>query len=94
MPQRTAKLQGSNKGRTTPKGGPRQASGRYTEPIPREVRRSPRWYPWLLLGVLLCGVFAIILNYIQVLPSSPTNWYTLGGLIAILATSLGATRYR
>jgi hypothetical protein len=94
MPQRTAKGQSSHKGRATPKGGARPTSGRYTEPIPREMRRSPRWYPWVLVAVLLCGVFAIILNYVQLLPSSPTNWYTLGGLIAILASSLGATRYR
>jgi hypothetical protein len=58
------------------------------------MRRSPRWYPWVLLGLLIGGVVVIILNYIQLLPSSPTNWYTLGGLIAILSAALGATNYR
>jgi hypothetical protein len=48
----------------------------------------------MILTLLIGGVFAIILNYIQALPSSPTNWYTLGGLIAILAGALSATRYR
>jgi hypothetical protein len=36
----------------------------------------------------------IILNYINVLPSSPSNWYLLGGLGAILAGALAATQYR
>jgi len=72
----------------------RPASGRYTPPIPRSVKRSPGWYPWVLLTLLVAGVLCIILNYIEVLPSSPTNWYVLGGLIAILAAALMATAYR
>jgi len=80
----------SGSGRRTAK---RPASGRYTPPIPREVRRSPRWYPWVLLGLLLLGIATIILNYVAALPASPTNWYTLGGLIAILVAALAATRY-
>ena len=76
----------------TPKGRP--PSGRYTPPIPREVRRSPRWYPWLLLGLLVVGVLVILLNYIDALPKSPANWYTLGGFVCILAGALLATRYR
>ncbi len=94
MPQKTAKRQGSGRGRATPKKGSRPDPGRYTQPIPREMRHSPRWYPWVLLALLLGGVIAIILNYIQVLPASPTNWYTLGGLVAILVAALAATRYR
>jgi len=71
-----------------------RTSGRYTAPIPKEVRRSPRWYPWMLLALLLVGILCIILNYIDVLPASPTNWYVVGGLVAILASALLATRYR
>jgi hypothetical protein len=51
------------------------------------------WYPYLLLTLLISGVIIIILNYIGVLPSSPTNWYTLGGLLAIVTGALLATRY-
>jgi len=58
------------------------------------VRRSPRWYPWFLLALLALGVLVVILNYIEALPASPTNWYTLGGLLAVLAAALLATRYR
>jgi hypothetical protein len=79
-------------GRVTPKGRP--SSGRYTPPIPRQIRRSPRWYPWMLLGLLLLGVLLIVLNYVNALPSSPTNWYTLGGLVCILTGALLSTRYR
>ena len=84
-----------------PKGGEAKGSragnrrpGRYTAPIPREVRHSPAWYPWVLLSVLVVGVVLIILNYVNALPSSPTNWYTIGGLGAILVGAAMATRYR
>ena len=84
-----------------PKGGEAKGSragnrrpGRYTAPIPREVRHSPAWYPWVLLSVLVVGVALIILNYVNALPSSPTNWYTIGGLAAILVGAAMATRYR
>ena len=81
----------------TPKGGRAAAAatnGRYTAPIPSSTRHSPKWYPWLLLGLLFLGVVVIILNYVQALPASPTNWYTLGGIVAILAGALLATGYR
>lgn len=71
-----------------------EPSKRYTPPIPREVRRSPRWYPWVLLGALIVGILVIIGNYASFLPASPSNWYTLGGLIAILGAAIAATYYR
>jgi len=90
---RQGRGQGSG-GRVTPAKDRSQEGGRYTPPIPRDVRHSPRWYPWLLLSLLLLGVIVIILNYVQVLPASPTNWYTLAGLIGILSGAMLATRYR
>jgi hypothetical protein len=68
--------------------------GRYTPPIPRTVRRSPPWYPWVLLGLLIVGVAAIILNYTYLAPWSPNSGYLVGGILAILAAALMATRYR
>lgn len=44
--------------------------------------------------MLVLGALCIILDYIQVLPASPTNWYVVGGLVAILAAALMATSYR
>jgi hypothetical protein len=46
------------------------------------------------MGLLLGGVIAIILNYIDLLPSSPSNVYTAVGLVAILIAAFAATRYR
>jgi hypothetical protein len=69
-------------------------TGRYTPPIPKGVKHSPAWYPYLILGLLISGVIVIILNYIGEMPSSPTNWYTLGCLVAIVTGALLATRYR
>lgn len=94
MPQNTAKRRDSVRGRTTPKKGDPKGAGRYTAPIPRESRRSPGWYPWVLLGLLIGGVIVIMLNYINALPASPSNWYLLGGLASILAGALAATQYR
>ena len=59
-----------------------------------EVKRSPRWYPWVLLSTLIIGIALIIFNYVDLLPASPTNWYTVAGLLAILAAAMAATRYR
>lgn len=92
MPQKTRGA--STRGRATPPKSKRPETGRYTPPIPPNVRRSPRWFPWALLTLLIVGVLGIILNYIQLLPASPTNWYTLVGLILILTGALAATRYR
>ena len=95
MPESTRRKQKpSSSGRATPPKDRRPDTGRYTPPIPRDVRHSPRWYPWVLLASLLLGVLLIILNYINVLPASPTNWYTLGGLISILTGAVLATHYR
>jgi len=40
------------------------------------------------------GIVVIILNYVQALPASPTNWYTLGGIVSLLSAALLATGYR
>jgi hypothetical protein len=72
----------------------KKSSGRYTPPIPRSERHSPRWFPWMILGLLFLGVAMTILNYLDVLPSSPSDWYTVGGIVAILAGVLSATFYR
>jgi hypothetical protein len=95
-------------GRVTPKGGtgrvtPRGAgsvatptrttSGRYTAPIPDEYRSSPWYVPAIMLGLFGLGVLSIVLNYLSLLPASPSNWYLLGGLGGIVAGFIAATRY-
>jgi len=84
-------------GRATPKGGSPRAQapkpGRYTPPIPKQVRRSPSWYPYVLLTLLVGGLLMIVLNYIHVLPGGTSNWYLLGGIGLIVSGLFMATRY-
>ena len=58
---------------------------------------SPTWVPVLMFGLLLVGALVIILNYLEVLPTSDggaSNWYLLAGLGFILGGIITATRFR
>jgi LPXTG-motif cell wall-anchored protein len=48
----------------------------------------------LILTLLIGGGLMIMLNYFRVLPSSPTNWYLVGGIALIASGFVIATRYR
>jgi hypothetical protein len=89
-------------GRVTPKGGGKPApakvdagvaSGRYTPPIPREQKVSPRWVPVLMFALLGVGVLVIVLNYVGLLPGDTKNSYLLLGLLLITAGFVTATNY-
>jgi hypothetical protein len=85
-------------GRVTPKGGTaavgsRPVTGRYTAPVAPELRSSPWWVPALMLAFFAVGVLMIVLNYLSLLPDSPSNWYLLGGLAGIILGFIAATRY-
>ena len=83
--------------RVTPKGGPAKASptsGRYTPPTHNVYTPSPTWVPVLMFGLFGVGFLAILLNYSEVVPGSPSGWYLLGGLGAILAGIITATQLR
>jgi hypothetical protein len=77
--------EGARRARVTP-------NARYTPPIPRSRRRSPAWYAGLVVGLLVVGLLVIVLNYVGVMPGSPTNWYLVGGLVAIVLGALMATQ--
>jgi Cell division protein CrgA len=86
-------------GRVTPKGGNSTAtrpaaSTRYTPPVPREVKVSPRWVPVLMFTLLALGLAVIFLNYLEVLPGSMSNAYLGAGLASICAGIITATQYR
>ncbi len=90
-------------GRVTPKKGTavrrptesgRPASGRYTAPVPVQLRESPRWVPILMLAFFGVGLLGILLNYLGVLPGGAHNYYLLGGLGAIILGFITATQYR
>lgn len=79
-------------GRVTPRG-----EGRYTPPIPREYRESPKWVPVVMFTCLLLGMLVILLNYLPdapVLPGDTNNIYLLIGLGLITAGFIAATKYR
>jgi hypothetical protein len=91
MPRRTKEAPG----RVTPKADARPTfSGRYTAPLPTDYRHSPMWVPVIMLAFFACGVLMIVLNYISLLPSAPSNWYLLGGLGLIVCGFAISTQYR
>ena len=89
----------SSGGRTTSKIGrykTPEESGRYTAPIPKNVRHSPPWHGVLILALLIGGVAVITVNYLASLPgvSHGSPWGLVVGLVMIFAGFLLATRYR
>ena len=92
-PGRVTPKGGAKSGRATPRATP-GASARYTPPVPKEYKESPRWFPVLLLGLLIAGMAVILLNYLGVLPGGAKNAYLLVGLALITLGFIAATRYR
>ena len=86
----------TRKGRSSGRAAGRAStsSGRYTPPIPRSVKVSPKWMGPLILVLLILGALMIVLNYFDQLPASPTNWYLLGGIALIAGGFVTATQYR
>ena len=70
------------------------STGRYTAPVNNEYAASSWWVPAIMLTLFGIGVLGILFNYLGVLPSSPSNWYLLGGLGFIVLGFVAATRYR
>ncbi len=91
--EQPAKQQPAKSGRATPPKGEREINKRYTAPIPKSVRQSPRWFGPMLLALLIVGLLLIVGNYVGVLPGSPSNWYLIGGLIGIVVGAMMATQY-
>jgi FtsH-binding integral membrane protein len=71
-----------------------QGRGSYTAPRPTSSDHSPRWYGWLLVGLLVLGVLIIILNYLGQLPGSVSPWYLVAGLVSMFSAFYLATRFR
>ena len=40
-----------------------------------------------MFALLVVGGLLIVLNYVGVWPSAPSNWYLLGGILAIPVTA-------
>ena len=69
-------------------------SGRYTPPIAKELLESPKWVPYVMFGLLIGGLLMIVLNYMGALPGAADNKYLLGGIVAIAAGFVTATKLR
>jgi len=89
-PSRRTPAGKGGQGRATPKGS---TAGRYTPPIPREQKVSPRWVPALMFTCLGLGVAIIVCNYLGLLPGNASNVYLLVGLGLITAGFITATQY-
>ena len=79
-----------------PKGGGRvtpKASARYTPPVPKEQKVSPKIVPILMFTFLGIGMLTILLNYVELLPGGAENWYLIAGLVFITAGFITATQY-
>lgn len=87
-----ATKKGRSTGRTT-SAAERPRTGRYTPPIPRSRKVSPKWMGISILVLLIMGALVIVLNYFQVLPSGPSDWYLLVGIVLIASGFVVATRY-
>jgi Cell division protein CrgA len=94
-PGKSSKKGRSSGGRTTTHQTTERArNDRYTPPIPKNAKASPRWMGLLIIGLFLLGVLIIILNYAGVLPGGVDNWWLLGAIGSIFAGLMVATRYR
>jgi hypothetical protein len=62
-----------------------EASSRYTPPVAREVKVSPRWVPVLM--------FTLLGYYLGFVPGGRNNWYLFAGLTGVLGGLFTATKY-
>jgi hypothetical protein len=85
---------GTQSGSRPPPPRDDSAGGRYTPPVPKAVKVSPRWVPVLMFTLLGIGCVMIMLNYLEVLPGSASNWYLVVGLAFILGGIATATQFR
>jgi hypothetical protein len=47
----------------------------------------------LILALLIGGALVIVLNYFNILPAGPSDWYLLVGILLIAGGFVVATRY-
>jgi Cell division protein CrgA len=99
-PAKKSDSDGSGSGSGTGEKAPAYVnSGRYTPPSHNKqdlaaMQETKPWVPYVMFGLLGIGLLMIILNYISVLPSSPSNYYLLGGLVMITLGFITATQLK
>ncbi len=95
-PGKAQKKGRSSSGRTTAAGKAAAGSvqsNRYTPPIPKNAKTSPKWMGILIIALFLLGVLVVILNYAGLLPGGVNNLWLIAAIGAIFAGLLLATRY-
>jgi hypothetical protein len=98
-PGKAQKKGRSSGGRTTAssKSGPGASgsvqSARYTPPIDRSQKVSPRWFGILIIALFALGVLIVILNYAGLLPGGVNNAWLIAAIGSIFVGLLLATRY-
>ena len=98
-PGKAQKKGRSSSGRvtSTAKGGSSGSgsvqSNRYTPPIDRSEKVSPRWFGVLIIAMFGLGVLIVILNYAGLLPGGVNNAWLIAAIGAIFVGLLLATRY-
>jgi hypothetical protein len=91
-PGKAQKKGRSSVGRTTTAGTAAQST-RYTAPIPKNAKTSPRWMGFLIIAMFVLGVLIVILNYTGALPGGVNNLWLLAAIGAIFVGLILATRY-
>ncbi len=87
--RKSGKPGGAPSGRVTPK-----PTSRYTPPIPKAEKVSPKWVPIVMFTSLGLGMLVILANYVSLLPGDePSNLYLLLGLFFITTGFVTATKY-
>jgi hypothetical protein len=82
---------GSGKGSSAASGTVQ--STRYTPPIDRREKVSPRWLGFLIVAMFALGVLVVILDYADLLPGGVNNAWLVAAIGAIFVGLLLATRY-
>jgi len=93
-PGKATKKGRSSSGRTTTHQPGQNKGERYTPPVPKTAKASPRWMAFLIIGLFVLGVLIIILNYADLLPGGVDNWWLVAAIGSIFAGLMVATRYR
>jgi hypothetical protein len=88
-----AQKKGRSAGGRTTEAGRSVTSSRYTPPVPKNVRTSPRWMGAAIIVLFLLGVLIVILNYAGLLPGGVNNLWLIAAIGAIFAGLIVATRY-
>jgi hypothetical protein len=77
---------------------PRSKSKRssYTPPKPPNPKPSPRWLPYVGLGVIGLGVLLIILSYLtpDLFPAAARNWVLVAGFVMMAGGLLLLSQWR